>query len=88
MGVNGMGVANITERSTFNPFGLTLVADNNFAANTMVVARAQAIEFYEQVRGLMSVELPSTLGRNFSYAGYVSTFIADADQVKSIIVSP
>jgi hypothetical protein len=88
MGVNGMGVANITERSTFNPFGLTLIADNNFATNTMVVARAQAIEFYEQVRGLMSVELPSTLGRNFSYAGYVSTFIADADQVKSIIVSP
>jgi hypothetical protein len=88
MGVNGMGVANITERSTFNPFGLTLLADNNFAANTMVVARASAIEFYEQVRGLMSVELPSTLGRNFSYAGYVSTFIADADQVKSIIVSP
>ena len=88
MGVNGMGVSNITERSTFNPFGLTLVADNNFATNTMVVARASAIEFYEQVRGLMSVELPSTLGRNFSYAGYVSTFIADADQVKSIIVSP
>jgi hypothetical protein len=32
----------------------------------MVVARGEAIEFYEQVRGLMSVELPSTLGRNFS----------------------
>jgi hypothetical protein len=53
----------------------------------MVVARAQAIEFYEQIRGLMSVELPSTLGRNFSYAGYVSTFIADSTQVQSIIVS-
>ena len=88
MGVNGMGVANVTVANTFNPFGLNLVADKNFADNTMVVARAQAIEFYEQVRGLMSVELPSTLGRNFSYAGYVSTFIADADQVKSIIVSP
>ena len=88
MGVNAPGTANITERNTFNPFGLTLVADNNFATNTMVVARGTAIEFYEQVRGLMSVELPSTLGRNFSYAGYVSTFIADADQVKSIIVSP
>ena len=88
MGVNGMGVANVTVANTFNPFGLNLVADKNFADNTMVVARAQAIEFYEQVRGLMSVELPTTLGRNFSYAGYVSTFIADADQVKSIIVSP
>ena len=88
MGVNAPGIANITQMNTFNPFGLNLVADNNFATNTMVVARGTAIEFYEQVRGLMSVELPSTLGRNFSYAGYVSTFIADADQVKSIIVSP
>ena len=87
MGVNGMGAANITVANTFNPFGLNLVADRNFAAGTMVVARGQAIEFYEQIRGLMSVELPSTLGRNFSYAGYVSTFIADATQVQSIIVS-
>ena len=87
MGVNGAGTSNITERSTFNPFGLTLVADNNFATNTLVVARASAIEFYEQVRGLMSVELPSTLGRNFSYAGYVSTFIADATQVQKIALA-
>ena len=87
MGVNGMGSANITVANTFNPFGLNLVADRNFAAGTMVVARGQAIEFYEQIRGLMSVELPSTLGRNFSYAGYVSTFIADATQVQSIIVA-
>jgi uncharacterized protein len=87
MGVNAMGSANITVANTFNPFGLNLVADRNFAAGTMVVARGLAIEFYEQVRGLMSVELPSTLGRNFSYAGYVSTFIADATQVQSIIVS-
>jgi hypothetical protein len=87
MGVNGMGAADITVANTFNPFGLNLVADRNFAAGTMVVARGLAIEFYEQVRGLMSVELPSTLGRNFSYAGYVSTFIADSTQVQSIIVS-
>ena len=88
MGVNGAGTANITQLNTFNPFGLNLVADRNFATNTMIVARASAIEFYEQVRGLMSVEAPSTLGRTFSYYGYVSTFIADSDLVKSIIVSP
>jgi HK97 family phage prohead protease len=88
MGVNGMGTANVTVANTFNPFGLNLVADRNFATNTMVVARGSAIEFYEQVRGIMSVEVPATLGRTFSYYGYVSTFIADADQVKSIIVSP
>ena len=88
MGVNAAGTANITQLNTFNPFGLNLVADRNFATNTMIVARASAIEFYEQVRGLMSVEAPSTLGRTFSYYGYVSTFIADSDLVKSIIVSP
>ena len=86
-GMNAAGTANITQMSTFNPFGLTLVADKNFAASTLVVARGEAIEFYEQVRGLMSVELPSTLGRNFSYAGYVSTFIADSTQVQSIAIA-
>jgi phage head maturation protease len=87
MGVNGMGAANVTVANTFNPFGLNLVADKNFASGTMVVARGQAIEFYEQIRGLMSVEAPSTLGRTFSYYGYVATFIADSDQVKSITVA-
>jgi len=87
MGVNGMGTANITVANTFNPFGLNLVADRNFASGTLYVARAQACEFYEQVRGLMSVEVPGTLGRTFSYYGYVATFIADADQVKYIVVS-
>jgi hypothetical protein len=87
MGVNGLGTANITVANTFNPFGLNLVADRNFAAGTLYVARGQAIEFYEQVRGLMSVEVPGTLGRTFSYYGYVATFIADSDQVKYIVVS-
>jgi hypothetical protein len=87
MGVNAMGSANVTVANTFNPFGLNLVADRNFAAGTMVVARGQAIEFYEQVRGIMSVEVPSTLGRTFSYYGYVSTFIADSTQVQSIALT-
>jgi phage head maturation protease len=87
MGVNGVGSANITVANTFNPFGLNLVADRNFAAGTLYVARGAAIEFYEQVRGLMSVEAPGTLGRTFSYYGYVATFIADADQVKYIVVN-
>ena len=87
MGVNAAGTANITQMNTFNPFGLNLVADRNFAPSTMVVARGQAIEFYEQVRGIMSVEVPSTLGRTFSYYGYVSTFIADSTQVQSITIA-
>jgi len=87
MGVNAMGSANVTVANTFNPFGLNLVADRNFASGTMVVARGAAVEFYEQVRGLMSREVPLTLGREFSYYGYVATFIADSDLVKSITVA-
>ena len=84
MGVNAAGSANVTQMNTFNPFGLNLVADRNFASNTLIVARGTAIEFYEQVKGVMSVEVPSTLGRTFSYYGYVATFIADSTQVQSI----
>ena len=87
MGVNAAGSANVTQLNTFNPFGLNLVADRNFASSTMVVARGAAIEFYEQIRGLMSVEAPATLGRTFSYYGYVATFIADADQVQSVLIA-
>ncbi len=87
MGVNAMGSANITQMSTFNPLGLNLVPDRNFASNTLVVARSTAIEFYEQIRGILSVEVPSTLGRTFSYYGYVATFIADSTQVQSIALA-
>ena len=87
MGVNAMGSANVTVANTFNPFGLNLVADRNFAAGTMVVARGRAIEFYEAVQGIRTVDVPSTLGKTYSYYGYVSTFIADSTQVQSIIVS-
>jgi hypothetical protein len=87
MGINGLGTGGVTQMNTFNPLGLNLVVDRAFADNTMVVARGSAIEFYEQVRGIMSVEVPATLGRTFSYYGYVSTFIADGDQVKSIAIA-
>jgi HK97 family phage prohead protease len=87
MGVNGLGTANITVANTFNPFGLNLVADRNFAAGTMVVARGAAIEYYESIRGLLTRDEPSTLGKVLSYHGYASLFVADSTQVQSIIVS-
>jgi hypothetical protein len=87
MGVNGMGTANVTVANTFNPFGLNLVVDRNFASGTMVVARGAAIEYYEEIRGLMSREVPLSLGREFSYYGYASLFVADSDLVKTITVA-
>jgi hypothetical protein len=43
-----------------------------------------AFEFYEQQKGIMSVEAPSTLGRTFSYHGYVSTFAAVSGMIRKI----
>jgi hypothetical protein len=72
-----------------NPIGLQLVVDSNFAAKTMIITRVgqgqgDAFEFYESIRGLMSVEQPSVLGRQFSFHGYVSTFAAIGGMIRKI----
>jgi hypothetical protein len=72
-----------------NPMGLQLVVDSNFAAKTMIITRVgqgqgDAFEFYESIRGLMSVEQPSVLGRNMSFHGYVSTFAAISGMIRKI----
>ena len=87
IGTNALGQQNITQTNVMNPFGLSLVVDRNFAAGTMILARGAAIEFYEQVRGLLSVEVPGTLGRTFSYYGYVAAFVPDATMVSKITVA-
>jgi hypothetical protein len=73
--------------NTFNPFGLSLVADRNFAAGSLFVARGAAIEYYESIRGLLTRDEPSTLGKVLSYHGYASLFVADSAQVKYIVVN-
>ena len=87
IGYNAFGEANITVANTFNPFGLTMCADKNFASGTLVVARAKAIEFYESVRGLLTRDEPSTLGKVLSYHGYASLFVADTKQVQKVTVA-
>ena len=84
-GFNALGGGNATTWTGSNPLGLEIVVDSNFAAKTMVITNSQkAFEFYEQIRGLMSVEVPSTLGRTFSFYGYVSTFAAVAGMIRKI----
>lgn len=87
-GQNALGAQNAISWNG-NPLGLELVVDSNFAAKTMVITRVgqgagDAYEFYEQQRGLMSVEVPATLGRTMSFHGYVSTFAAIAGMIRKI----
>jgi hypothetical protein len=84
-GYNTLGAGNATSWSGMNPLGLELVVSNKFAAKTMIITNAdRAFEVYEQQRGLMSVEVPSTLGRTFSYYGYFATFAAIGSMVRKI----
>jgi HK97 family phage prohead protease len=88
-GMNRLGSQNATSWNG-NPLGLELVVDSNFAAKTMIITRAgtgngDAFEYYEAQRGIMSVEDPETLGRVFSYYGYVSTFAAIPGMIRKIV---
>ena len=78
IGQNTLGAGSAASWSGMNPLGLEIVVDGNFASSTMLVVHAPAIEFYEQQRGIMTVEDPALLGRNYSYYGYFATFFQDA----------
>jgi hypothetical protein len=78
IGQNTLGAGSAASWSCMNPMGLEILVDGNLAAGTMLVVHAPAVEFYEQVRGIMSVDDPTQLGRTFTYYGYFATFFQDA----------
>ena len=87
IGQNTIGSARELSYLGTNVMGLELVVDNNFAAGTLFVVRAEGFECYENVRGIMTKEDPELLGRNFTYYGYFATFCTDADMIKYIVVA-
>ena len=87
-GQNALGGGNATSWNG-NPLGLQLVVDSNFAAKTMIITRVgagsgDAFEFYESIRGLQSLQTPSTLGRVMSFHGFVSTFAAIPGMIRKV----
>lgn len=84
-GQNALGGGNATTWTGSNPLGLEIVVDSNFAAKTMIITNAnKAFEYYEDMRGIMSVDQPSTLSRLFSVHAYVSTFAAVSSMIRKI----
>ena len=78
IGQNTLGAGSAASWSGMNPMGLEILVDANLSAGTFLVVHAPACEFYEQVRGIMSVDNPDLLGRTFAYYGYFATFFQDA----------
>ena len=58
-------------------FGLRVVVDRNFAADTVIVGDASGFEIFEQQKGALSLESPSTLSRTLSFHGYFATLMID-----------
>ena len=67
-------------------FGLRLVVDTNFAAKTTIVGAAAtgAFRVYEQQKGTVSIDNPSTLSRTIAFRGYFAPKMIDANQFMKI----
>ena len=61
-------------------FGLQVVVDRNFATDTVIVGDASGFEIFEQQKGAISVDVPSTLSRTLAFRGYFATLMIDASK--------
>ena len=70
-----------------NAFGLQVVVDRNFASGTLIVGDASGYELYEQQKGAISIDSPSTLSRTIAFRGYFAALMIDSTKfVKATFV--
>ena len=74
---NNFGSTNI---STFvgTAFGLNVVVDRAFAADTVIVGDASGYFVGEVQKGAIAVDVPSTLSRTIAFRGYLAQQMVDA----------
>ena len=91
---NALGTQSATSWNG-NPLGLSLVVDKNMTGGTTTgtlsgvvghaAGPAAGFEFYEQMKGAISVDVPSTLGRTIAFRGYAAVFMADATKFVKLV---
>jgi uncharacterized protein len=83
--MNSFGSMNPGSRDA-TVFGLRLVVDTNFAAKTTIVGAAAtgAFRVYEQQKGAISLDNPSTLSRTIAFRGYFAPKMIDATKFMKI----
>jgi hypothetical protein len=74
--MNALGTASASEFAG-RAFGLNVVVDRNFAADTIIIGDPSGFEIFEQQKGALSLEAPSTLSRTLSWHGYFATLMID-----------
>ena len=63
-----------------NAFGLQVVVDRNFASGTAIVGDASGYELFEQQKGAISLDNPSTLSRTIAFRGYFAALMIDSSK--------
>jgi HK97 family phage major capsid protein len=63
-----------------NAFGLSVVVDKNFAAETLIIGDASGYEIYEQQKGAIQASNPASLSTTIAFRGYFATLMLDADK--------
>lgn len=58
-------------------FGLRVVVDRNFADDTVIIGDPSGYEIFEQQKGAISIDNPSTLSRTLAWRGYFATLMID-----------
>jgi HK97 family phage prohead protease len=70
-----------------NAFGLQVVVDRNFANGTLILGDASGYELFEQQKGAISIDSPSTLSRTIAFRGYFAALMIDSTKfVKAAFV--
>ena len=70
-----------------NAFGLQVVVDRNFANGTLIIGDASGYELFEQQKGAISIDSPSTLSRTIAFRGYFAALMIDSTKfVKAAFV--
>ena len=75
-----MNALGATQVNTFEgmAFGLRVVVDRNFAADTVIVADPTGYFVGEAQKGAISIDVPSTLSRTIAFRGYLAQKMVDA----------
>jgi hypothetical protein len=68
-------------------FGMRVVVDRNFASGTAVLGDPSGFEIFEQQKGALSIQVPSTLSQTMAFRGYFATLMIDETKFVSRVAS-
>lgn len=67
--------------------GLRVVIDPAFTSGFLALGDSDYVEAYEDLEGFLSVDIPSALGQQIGYAGYIDLIVTEADAFTQAVVS-